>query len=148
MMKESVDALLNDESVDKNQLRVPLRLLTMSLVSAAEETVSKQSGKGGVAPETTLLLRALPGDRWQSLIEPSLAVRAYKAFIGIALSADNTDFALELLSKGIERAPAQSIEMADEFLKIWLVRMNPAPDPSARRSLSFSVVARNKPLLL
>ncbi len=138
MMKESVDALLNDESVDRNQLRVPLRLLTMSLVSAAEETVSKQSGKGGVAPETTLLLRALPGDRWQSLIEPSLAVRAYKAFIGIALSADNTDFALELLAKGIERAPAQSIEMADEFLKIWLVRMNPAPDP--RRSTQLIIL--------
>ena len=70
MMKESVDALLNDESVELNQLRVPLRLLTLSLVAAAEETVTKQAAKPGVAPETTLLLRSLPGDKWRSLIEP------------------------------------------------------------------------------
>ncbi len=138
MMKDSVDALLNDESVELNQLRVPLRLLTMSLVAAAEETITKQGSKAGVAPETTLLLRALPGERWRSLIEPSLAVRAFKAFIGIALSADNADQALELLAKGIERAPGQSMEMADEFLKVWMIRLNPLPDP--RRMNSFIII--------
>ncbi len=138
MMKESVDALLNDESVELNQLRVPLRLLTLSLVAAAEETVTKQAAKPGVAPETTLLLRALPGDKWRSLIEPSLAVRAFKAFIGIALAADNTDMALDFLAKGMERAPGQSIEMADEFLKVWMLRLNPPPDP--RRQQNFIIL--------
>ncbi len=138
MMKDSVDALLNDESIELNQLRVPLRLLTMSLVTAAEETIAKQASKAGVAPETTLLLRALPGERWRSLIEPSLAVRAFKAFIGIALSADNADQALELLAKGIERAPGQSLEMADEFLRVWMIRLNPPPDP--RRASQFIII--------
>ena len=138
MMKDSVDALLKDESIELNQLRVPLRLLTMSLVAAAEETITKQSSKAGVAPETTLLLRALPSEKWQSMIEPSLAVRAYKAFIGIALSADNVEQGLDLLAKGIGRAPAQSIEMADDFLRIWMMRLNPAPDP--RRAQQFMII--------
>ena len=135
MMKDSVDALLNDEAIELTQLRVPLRLLTMSLVAAAEETITKQAPKAGVAPETTLLLRALPSEKWRSLIEPSLAIRAFKAFIGIALSADNTDLALDFLAKGLERAPGQSMEMADEFLKIWMLRLNPQPDP--RRAQQF-----------
>lgn len=139
MMKESVDALLTDESIEIEQLRIPLRLLTMSLVAAAEETITKLAGKAGVAPETTLLLRALPGDKWRSTIEPSLAVRAFKAFIGISLSADNVDMALDLLSKGIQRAPGQSIEMADEFLRVWMLRLNPQPDP--RRTSSFIILA-------
>lgn len=138
MMKDSVDALLKDESIELNQLRVPLRLLTMSLVSAAEETITKQASKAGVAPETTLLLRALPSDRWQSMIEPSLAIRAFKAFIGIALSADNVEQGLALLAKGMERSPGQSIEMADEFLRIWMLRLNPAPDP--RRGQQFMII--------
>lgn len=138
MMKESVDALLNDENVELKQLRVPLRLLTLSLVAAAEETVTKQAAKPGVAPETTLLLRALPGEKWRSLIEPSLAVRAFKAFIGIALAADNTDMALDYLAKGMERAPGQSIEMADEFLRVWMFRLNPPPDP--RRMQNFIII--------
>lgn len=139
MMKESVDALLNDDGIELNQLRVPLRLLTMSLVSAAEETITKQAAKPGVAPETTLLLRALPGEKWRSLIESSLAVRAFKAFIGIALAADNTDMALQFLAKGMDRAPGQSIEMADEFLRVWMLRLNPPPDP--RRSQSMIIFA-------
>lgn len=135
MMKDSVDALLNDETIEIEQLRIPLRLLTMSLVAAAEETIAKQAPKAGVAPETTLLLRALPGDKWRASIEPSLAVRAFKAFIGIALSADNVDMALDLLAKGLQRAPGQSIEMADEFLKVWMLRLNPPPDPRRMQSL-------------
>ncbi len=135
MMKESVDVLLNDEAVELNQLRVPLRLLTMSLVAAAEEIIVKQAALPGVAPETALLLRALPGDKWLSLIEPSLAVRSFKAFIGIALAADNTDMALGLLAKGMERAPGQSIEMADEFLRVWMPRLNPPPDPRRMQSM-------------
>lgn len=138
MMKESVDALLNDEAVELAQLRVPLRLLTMSLVAAAEETITKQAAKPGVAPETTLLLRALPGEKWRSLIEPSLAVRSYKAFIGIALAADNTDMALELLAKGMQQAPGQSIELADAFLKVWMPRLNPPADP--RRMTSMIII--------
>lgn len=138
MMKDSVDALLNDEDVELAQLRVPLRLLTMSLVTAAEETISKQAGKTGVAAETALLLRALPGERWRSLIEPSLAVRAWKAFVGIALAADSTDLALELLAKAIAQTPKQSMELADEFLRVWLLRLNPAPDP--QRMNQFIVI--------
>lgn len=139
MMKDSVDALLNDSDVELSQLRVPLRLLTMSLVLAAEETIAKQANKGGVASETELLLRALPSEKWRQLIEPSLSVRAYKAFIGIALAADNTDMALELLGKGIEQAPGQSVEMADEFLRVWMMRLNPAPDP--QRMNQFMIIA-------
>jgi hypothetical protein len=138
MMKDSVDALLKDETIEIEQLRIPLRLLTMSLVAAAEETIAKQAPKAGVAPETTLLLRALPGEKWRASIEPSLAVRAFKAFIGIALSADNVDMALDLLAKGLQRAPGQSIEMADEFLKVWMLRLNPPPDP--RRMSSFIIL--------
>ncbi len=138
MIKESVDALLNDDSVELNQLRIPLRLLTMSLVSAAEETIAKQAAKPGVAPETALLLRALPGDKWCSLIEPSLAIRAYKSFFGIALAADNTELALGLLARGMERAPDQAIELADEFLRVWMPRLNPPPDP--RRAQTMIII--------
>jgi uncharacterized membrane protein len=124
-MKDAVDTLLDQENVDIEQIRVPLRMLTLALVSAAEETIQKRAPMQGVAAETTLLLRALPGEPWRATIEDSLAVRAYQSFIGIALIADDTDLALDLLAQGVERAPGQSVEMADEFLRLWMIRLNP-----------------------
>ena len=46
--------------------------------------------------------------------------------------------ALDFLAKGMERAPGQSIEMADEFLKVWMLRLNPPPDP--RRQQNFIII--------
>jgi hypothetical protein len=124
-MKDAVDTLLDDERIEIEQVRVPLRMLTLALVSVAEETITKRGPQTGVAAETTLLLRALPSERWRDTIEASLAVRAYKAFVGIALIADNADLALDLLTQGVERAPGASVEMADEFLRLWMLRLNP-----------------------
>lgn len=124
-MKDAVDTLMDEDDVDIDQIRVPLRMLTLALISAAEDTIKKRAPEQGVAAETTLLLRALPSERWRAAIEPSLAVRAYQSFIGIALIADDTDLALDLLAQGVTRAPGQSVEMADEFLRLWMLRLNP-----------------------
>ena len=134
-MKDAVDVLLQSGDVDVETLRVPLRMLTMSLVSAIEETVGKHAGKRGVRPETALLFRSLPGPTWRSTIEPSLAIRAYKAFIGIAHTADDSDRALDLLEDGVTRHAAAAEELADEFLRLWILRLNPPPDPRANQNM-------------
>ena len=129
-MKEAVDTLLDNEDVDIDQLRVPLRMLTMGLIAASEETIEKRAPEKGVAADTALLLRALPGERWRGAIEPSLAVRAYKSFIGIALVADDTDLALDLVEDAVARAPGQGAELADDFLRLWMLRLNPPQRPN------------------
>ncbi len=137
-MKDAVDTLLENEKVQIEQLRVPLRMLTLSLVGTVEDAIQKQAPERAVSNETALLLRALPGKRWRDQIEPSLAVRAYKAFLGLAVVADDTDLALDLLSQGVERAPGQGAELADEFLRLWMIRLNP-PKKGGRdtRSMLF-----------
>lgn len=141
-MKDAVDTLMSEEDVDIEQIRVPLRMLTLALISAAEETIEKRAPEQGVASETTLLLRALPSERWREVIEPSLAVRAYQAFIGIALVADDTDLALDLLAQGVQRAPNQSVEMADEFLRLWMLRLNPPRRPNQNQYIFYFGMVR------
>lgn len=145
IMKDAVDTLLDDQDVEMETLRVPLRMLTMSLVTAAEETIKENAPKRGVAPETGLLFRSLPGPQWRSAIEPSLAVRAYKAFVGVALAADDTDYALDLLDDGARQNPGQGEELADEFLRLWMMRLNPAPDPRMNSGVFIIYGAPRRP---
>ena len=122
-MKEAVDTLLERESFEIEQLRVPLRMLTIGLVTRAEAVIQNSGGTPGVQPVTAQLLRAIPNEQWRQSIEPSLSSRAYKAFIGIALVADETDQALELLASGIEASPDEGEAMAELFLNTWVQRL-------------------------
>ncbi len=81
-----------------------------------------------IAKEAQLLLRAIPSKAWFDALEPSLAVRAGKACIGIATIADETDLALSLLSDAVARTPDQAVPIADEFLKTWEMRLSPKSD--------------------
>jgi hypothetical protein len=148
-MKESVDTLLAQEGIDIAQMRVPLRMLTTALVAEAETTLAggdqqnRQNrnmygygpygpfgnvGQNSVSRDLELLLRALPSERWLNVLEPSLATRAYRAAVGVALGAGETDLALDYLASGVKRFPASGVQFADDFLLQWESRLKPSND--------------------
>ncbi|MEO1527218.1 MAG: hypothetical protein AAFX06_17395 [Planctomycetota bacterium] len=134
-MKEAVDTLLAQKELQSDQLAIPLRMLTIGLLARAEKAIKEQSGKRGVSEVAALLLRSMPDEAWRERIEPSLVGRAYKAFLGVALIADETDLALDLLKQGAERQPEMTTELANSFLQLWVARMkarsaNPMPSNS------------------
>ncbi|MEO1616578.1 MAG: hypothetical protein AAFV88_12050 [Planctomycetota bacterium] len=145
-MKEAVDTLLMQEDLQLDQLAIPLRMLTIGLLARAENAIKDQASKKGVSEVAALLLRSMPDEAWREQIEPSLVGRAYKAFVGVALIADETDLALELLQQGSERQPAMTTELATSFLDLWVKRMKArmASPVSSRNAYlySFSRVSR------
>ncbi len=127
-LKEAVDVLLERKGLDRSVLRVPMRMLTAALVTEMENAVSQKGRQRTIAKEAQLLLRAIPSKPWFDALEPSLAVRAGKACIGIATIADETDLALTLVSDAIARTPDQAVPIADMFLKTWEMRLSPRSD--------------------
>lgn len=142
-MKEAVDTLLAQETVQFDQLTIPLRMLTIGLVARAEGAIKKEAAKNTVSAVAALLLRSMPNEAWRQQIEPSLVGRAYKAFIGVALIADETDLALNLLAQGIDRQPVLSSELASDFLNLWVSRMKAkASSPPMSQSSFFYAYSR------
>ncbi len=127
-LKEAVDVLLERQGLDQSVLRVPMRMLTTALVVEMENTIAQKARQRTVAREAQLLLRAIPSQAWFDALEPSLATRADNACIGIATVADETDLALSLLADAVRRTPAQAIDIADGFLKLWEQRLSPRSD--------------------
>jgi len=127
-LKEAVDTLLERKDLDQSVLRVPMRMLTTALVTEMETAVAQKGKQRTVAREAQLLLRAIPSKEWFLALEPSLAVRAGKACIGIATIADETDLALTLLADAVARTPDQAVAIADTFLKTWEARLSPRSD--------------------
>ncbi|MGH7133410.1 MAG: hypothetical protein ACREJO_15880 [Phycisphaerales bacterium] len=127
-LKEAVDVLLERRDIDQSVLRVPMRMLTAALVTEMENAVNAKGRQRTIAKEAQLLLRAIPSKAWFDALEPSLAVRAGKACIGIATIADETDLALNLLSDAVTRTPDQAVPIADAFLKTWEMRLAPKSD--------------------
>src|SRR5262249_11947108 len=102
--------------------------LTAALVTEMETAVNQKGRQRTIAKEAQLLLRAIPSKAWFDALEPSLAVRAGKACIGIATIADETDLALSLLSDAVTRSPDQAASIAESFLKVWQMRLVPKND--------------------
>ena len=146
-MKEAVDTLLAREGVEGDQVKIPLRMLTIGLLSRAEKAIQEQGAKNGVSEVAVLLLRSMPDQQWREQIEPSLVGRAFKAFIGVALIADETDLALDLLKQGIERQSTMSTELATDFLNLWVQRMRArmAEPVSSTSSWMYSYTRRQRP---
>ena len=126
--KEAVDVLLERKDLDQSALRVPMRMLTAALVTEMETAAAQKGRQRTVAREAQLLLRAIPSKPWFDALEPSLAVRAGKACIGIATIADETDLALSLLADAVKRTPDQAVPIANAFLKAWEMRLSPQSD--------------------
>jgi len=148
-MKESVDTLLAQSGLDIQQLRIPLRMLTTALVGEAEAALDGGGGGGRgrrqpQAPASTqeinLLLRAMPSEGWMGALEPSLASRAYRAAIAIAVRADEVDVAIDSLAHAVERFPEQGTELADDFLTAWRVRLAPQTDPNQDQMMFIGFV--------
>lgn len=143
IMKTAVDSLLDNERVDREALRVPLRMLTTGLVTEAEKVADARPDprRGNSRPGTAMLLRALPDQRWLDTIEPSLAVRAYRAFIAVATVADETDLALDVLERGMSRHPGQARDLAGTFLGRWAGRLRPnaGNDQNAAMQAAFII---------
>lgn len=133
-LKEGVDILLAREGLDSSSLRVPLRMLTTAVVEEMEKVANQPPQPqmmmmGRRSSNPNILLRAIPGERWLSALEPSLATRATKASISVATLADETDMAIDLLRAAIRRSPALAPELTDHFLDRWQQRLSPpAPD--------------------
>jgi hypothetical protein len=127
-LKEAVDVLLERKDLDQSVLRVPMRMLTAALVTEMETAAAQKGRQRTVAREAQLLLRAIPSKQWFDALEPSLAVRAGNACIGIATIADETDLALSLLSDAVARNPDQAVPIANLFLKAWEMRLSPQSD--------------------
>lgn len=125
VMKAAVESLLASGQVDSDAIRVPLRMLTTGLVMEAEKIAGAKGAAGRVPREVTLMMRALPDESWLDSIEPSLASRAYRAFVMVALRADETDIALDILERGVARHAADAQVMGKEFLDGWINRLRP-----------------------
>ena len=154
-MKESVDTLLAQKGLDIQVLRVPLRMLTTALVGEAELVLDSAAGSnedernrfdiprrnGQAGPqEMNLLLRAMPNENWMSVLEPSLASRAYRAAVEIATSADEVDVAIETLAHAVARFPDQSNELADDLLHRWETILAPRTQDSDYDSMFYRYV--------
>jgi len=137
-LKESVDVLLEREDVDAAALRVPLRMVTTALVVEMEKATSAESQQQFFAPEASQLYRAIPSERWLAALEPSLAARARKASIAIAVVADETDRAIELLDAAIAHAPADASDYADHFLAAWTGELRPKVEYGEEMMMFFS----------
>lgn len=150
-MKESVDTLLAQTGMDINLLRVPLRMLTTALVGEAELALGGGNGlgarrgrRGPAGPqEKELLLKAMPDERWMSVLEPSLASRVYRAAIGIATSSDEIDVAIDYLSDAVERFPQEGAQLADGFLREWISTMHPESQMDGAEDWQYIGFVRN-----
>lgn len=127
-LKQSVDALLSREGMDATSIKIPLRMMTTALVAEAEVALEEdQKQRGGPASKgMELLLQALPDSKWMSALESSLALRAYKASIGVAAAAQETDLALDYVAEAVKRFPADGEMLADHFLQVWQSKLSPA----------------------
>jgi hypothetical protein len=145
-MKEAISIVLAQPNVDIRVLRVPLRTLTTTLITAAEQAVQEKAMFRGVSREAELLMQALPDERWLNAIEPSLGSRTYKAAISIAMIADETDVALDLLTRGVKAYPDQATELADDFLKLWEKRLNPRMTQQDEMEMMYFYYRRQAPV--
>lgn len=136
-LKEGIDVLLERESVDTSALRVPLRMLTAALVNEMEQTAQARGQQRVVTREAQLLLRAIPSEKWLSALEPSLAIRARRASIAIATTADEIDHALSLTRAANQALPAEAAGTANHFLECWEKRLNPAPDENEQQFMFY-----------
>lgn len=136
-LKEGIDVLLERESVDTSALRVPLRMLTSALVNEMEQTSQARGQQRVVAREAQLLLRAIPSEKWLSSLEPSLAIRARRASIAIATTADEIDQALALTRAANQALPSEAAGTANHFLECWEKRLNPAPDENEQQFMFY-----------
>ena len=137
-LKESIDVLLARDDVDAGALRIPLRMVTSALVSEMEQAVAEKGAQQFVARESQLLQRAIPGDRWMSALEPSLAVRARKACIAIAVASDEVERALGLFADAVRASPADARAFADAFLATWTMRLRPENGMDDRMQAFFA----------
>ncbi len=125
VMKSAVQTLLDSGQVDSDNIKVPLRMLTTGLVAEAEAATRDKKTRGGINRQITMLMRAAPDETWLDSIEPSLAARAYRAFVGVATRADEVDVALEILHRGVEKHPEDAAAMGEDFLDLWVRRLRP-----------------------
>ncbi len=126
VMKSAVQTLLDSGRIDSESIKVPLRMLTTGLIAEAEAAASsKKKSGGGASRQATVLMRALPDDSWLDSLEPSLAARAYRAFVGVATMADEVDTALEILDRGVDKHPEDAAAMGEDFLTLWVKRLRP-----------------------
>lgn len=128
-MKAAVDTMLARPEANMEALRVPLRMVTIALADEVDSLVQEKAEFKGVPREVAILYRASPSETWLGSIEPSVAIRGYRAAISIATAADEPDVALATLANAARRFPGQGIDLADEFLRLWEKRLNPKSRP-------------------
>ncbi len=146
-MKESVDTLLAETGIDIRLVRVPLRMLTTALIGEVETALDgsadgNRRGRGQAMPhEMELLLRAMPSEQWMAALEPSLASRAYRAAIRLAVGADEIDVAIDSLAHAVKRFPEQAQPLANDLLTGWEKRLAPQslyPDEDQMMFIGFA----------
>jgi hypothetical protein len=144
-MKSAVDTLLAQPGLNMESLRVPLRMLTTALADEVDLVVREKGEQRGVAREAEILFRSSPGEKWLGAIEPSVALRGYRASISVATICDEVDVALDVLAAAVKRFPDQGIELADGFLQLWEKRLNPKANPNEMENYYFFYMPQRVP---
>ena len=128
-LKESIDLLIGREEIAdelaSGALRVPLRMVTTALVAEMEKAAEQKGRRQFAGPEAASLFKAIPSEAWLASLEPSLATRARRAAISIAMVSDETDRAVELLEDAIAADPRLAGTYGDHFLAAWITRLRP-----------------------
>lgn len=144
-MKSAVDTLLAQADLNTEPLRVPLRMLTTALADEVDVVVREKGEQRGVAREAEILFRSAPGEKWLAAIEPSVALRGYRASISVATICDEVDVALDVLAAAVKRFPDQGVELADGFLQLWEKRLNPRANPNEMDNYYFFYMPQRVP---
>ncbi len=141
-LKESIDLLIGREEIAdelaSGALRVPLRMVTTALVAEMEKASEQKGRRQFVGPEAASLYKAIPSEPWLASLEPSLATRARRAAISIAMASDETDRAVELLEQAIAADPRLAGVYGDHFLAKWIDRLRPESDYDEQTAAYFA----------
>jgi hypothetical protein len=124
-ISKAVDAMLDVKGRDPAELAVPLRVLAGAFSARMESVleVRRTDAYGWRWGRSSMHLPALqsasPSVKWLDAIEPSVAARAAKASITIAILNDNPEAAIERLRDAAKRAPADAPKIAEHLLQVW-----------------------------
>lgn len=141
-LKESIDLLIGREEIAdelaSGALRVPLRMVTTALVAEMEKASEQKGRRQFVGPEAASLYKAIPSEPWLASLEPSLATRARRAAISIAMASDEADRAVELLEAAIAADPRLAGAYGDHFLARWIDRLRPEAEYDEQTAAFFA----------
>jgi hypothetical protein len=120
-LSHAVEAMLAAPTRGTTDLGIPLRMLTNAVSTELEAAVEARADHEDAYRMVPFaqLLQAAPSPAWLDVVEPSVATRATRAAIAVAIADDNVDAAVERLRDAMKRSKADAPALAEQLLVEW-----------------------------